>query len=230
MKITGLQKVTLLDYPGKVACTVFLSGCDFRCPFCHNFELTKSQDKTEIKEEDFLDFLTSRTGILDGVAITGGEPLINPEIIPFIKKIKEAGFSVKLDTNGNHPALLGELLNDQLIDYVAVDIKNSPKLYSKTIGLPVFDTTNIDITLDLLMSSPVEYELRTTVVKGLHTAESLSELAQWIVGTKRYFLQGFVMSDFVPDKTLSAYSNEEMQELLQIVQKYIPRTQLRGIE
>lgn len=230
MKITGLQKVTLLDYPEKVACTVFLSGCDFRCPFCHNFELAKSQDKTEIKEEAFLDFLKTRTGILDGVAITGGEPLLNPEIVPLIEKIKEMGFSVKLDTNGNHPTILETLLNRQLIDYVAVDIKNSPKLYAKTIGLPAFDTQNIDITLDLLMSSSVDYELRTTVVKGLHTAESLSELAQWIVGTKQYFLQGFVMSDYVPDKTLSAYSNEEMQELLHIVQQYIPRTQLRGIE
>ena len=181
MFLSGLQKMTLLDYPGKVACTVFTAGCNFRCPFCHNASLVLP-DRLEqhVTEDEVFTFLKKRTGILDGVAVTGGEPLLHREIPDFLRRVKDLGFLVKLDTNGSFPDMLEALISEGLVDRVAMDIKNSPALYAETAGIPDLDLSRIEQSKNLLLSGIVDYEFRTTVVKGLHTAESLVEAAEWI--------------------------------------------------
>ena len=168
MQIHGLQKMTLLDYPGRIACTVFLGGCDFRCPFCHNFELVNGSMGPVMDDNDFFMFLNKRKGLLDGVAITGGEPLMRPDLRSFIERIKELGFLVKLDTNGYHPDELDFLLKDRLVDYVAMDIKNSLQKYEKTIAVKAVDTGLIQKSIALIMEKAPDYEFRTTVVKEFH--------------------------------------------------------------
>ena len=170
MKIYGLQKMTLLDFPGHVACTVFLNGCDMRCPFCHNFELVDGTAKPVMEEEELLSFLKKRTGLLDGVAFTGGEPCLHKDLPELMKKIRELGFAVKLDTNGLHPEMVQKLLEEKLIDYVAMDIKNSPRKYALTAGMKTVELDRIKETIALLMNSGIDYEFRTTVVHELHEA------------------------------------------------------------
>ena len=168
MKISGLQKLTLLDFPGHVACTVFFSGCDLRCPFCHNAPLVTKIDPLDgMEEEEFFDFLEHRRGILDGVAITGGEPLLRRDIVDFIRRIRGMGYAVKLDTNGTHPDALAELISEGLVDYVAMDIKNSREKYSLTCGVDV-DTNAIDESIAIIIGSGIAHEFRTTVVEELH--------------------------------------------------------------
>ena len=178
MKLAGLQKTTLLDYPGKVACTVFLSGCNFRCPFCQNSEILDG-GVSDISEEEFFAFLNKRKGLLDGVCVSGGEPLIHADVGEFIGKIKDLGYSVKLDTNGAFPERLKELCGEGLVDRVAMDIKNSPERYAKTAGADV-DVGKIKESAAFLMSGEVGYEFRTTVVKQLHRAEDMLRIGQWL--------------------------------------------------
>ena len=233
MLISGLQKLTLLDYPGHVACTVFTGGCNFRCPFCHNAPLVLPErlQADEDGSATVLAFLKKRQGILDGVAVTGGEPLLHKDMADFLREIKNLGFAVKLDTNGSFPDRLRELVEAGLVDRVAVDIKNSPALYAKTIGVPGFDLTPVERTVDYLLGGPVEYEFRTTVVKGLHTRESLIEAARWIAGAKEYFLQQFKDSgDVIAIEGLSAFTGEEMHALADAVRPYVPAVQVRGVE
>ena len=189
MKIHGLMKMTLLDFPGKVACTVFLGGCDLRCPFCHNSELLDMGAPAEMDEEELYAFLSKRVGLLDGVAFTGGEPLLRTDLIPVMKKIRDMGFAIKLDTNGTHPQRLQEIVSEGLVDYVAMDIKNSPDKYGVTVGLPDFDITNINKSIKFLLSDAVDYEFRTTVVSPYHDEESFQKIGPWIEGAKRYFLR-----------------------------------------
>ena len=231
MVFSGLQKLTLLDYPGKVACTVFTGGCNFRCPFCHNAPLVlPERSRQEIPEEEVLGFLKKRVGILDGVAVTGGEPLMHPEIDGFLRRIRELGFSIKLDTNGSFPDRLERILQEGLADRVAMDIKNSPALYGKTIGIPGYDLAPVERSRDLLLSGDTPYEFRTTVVKGLHTEESLIEAAKWISGAKEYYLQQFKDSgDIIRIEGLSAYNEKEMRRFSDAVAPYIPGVQVRGI-
>lgn len=231
MFLSGLQKLTLLDYPGKVACTVFTAGCNLRCPFCHNAGLVLPERLwQDVTEEDVFAFLKKRTGILDGVAITGGEPLLHAELPAFLRKIKSLGFLVKLDTNGCFPDRLEALLSEGLVDRVAMDIKNSPSLYAETAGIPGLDLTGIERSKNLLLSGTVEYEFRTTVVKGLHTRESLIEAAKWIAGAKEYYLQQFKDSgDVIAIGGLSAYDEKEMHALADAVSSYIPGVQVRGV-
>ena len=229
MLIKGLQKTTLLDFPGKVACTVFTGGCNFRCPFCHNASLVLSPNKVDtIDEKDFFDYITKRKGILDGVCITGGEPLMQKDIIPFIKKIKELGLSVKLDTNGSYHDTLKEIISLGLVDYVAMDIKNCPDKYNITVGLNQAPQ-DIDKSIDLLLEGKVPYEFRTTVVKELHTVDDMERLAMRIKGANKYFLQGFIDSGDLIDTGYSAYSPEEMNQLLFVAKKWIPSACLRGV-
>ncbi|MBQ8850287.1 MAG: anaerobic ribonucleoside-triphosphate reductase activating protein [Clostridia bacterium] len=229
MLIKGLQKTTLLDYPSKVAATVFTGGCNFRCPFCHNASLvTKITPEDEIPEEEILAFLKKRKGILDGVCITGGEPLLQKDISEFCKKIHELGLLVKLDTNGSRPNELGALITDGLIDYIAMDVKNSKALYAKTCGIASFPK-EVEESVGLIMSSGLPYEFRTTVVRELQTAESISELCQWISGAERYYLQLFKDSGDLVGNGYSAYSADEMTELLKIAKQYIKNAELRGI-
>ena len=228
MNIHGLQKMTLLDFPGQVACTVFLGGCDFRCPFCHNWDILDPSTPVLMEEEEFFSFLNTRKGLLDGVAITGGEPLIRQGMPEFIKAIREMGFKIKLDTNGNHPELLKSLVGDGLIDYVAIDVKNSPERYGETIGIPNFDISKVDESISFLLEGNVEYEFRTTVVKQFHDSKSFEAIAEWIKGADKYFLQGFVDRETVPYSGLESYSEEEMKSFMEIVKPHVKSIDIRG--
>lgn len=192
MRIGGYQKLTLIDYPGKIATTVFTVGCSFRCPFCHNPELVLSTQfpAPNNMEEEFFAFLEKRRGKLEGICITGGEPTIQPDIIDFIKKIKAMGFLVKLDSNGTRPDVLRKVIREKLVDFIAMDIKNSPKKYSKTTGTLV-DIERIKLSVEMIMNSGIDYEFRTTVVPGFHTEKDFEEIAKWIKGAKAYYLQEF---------------------------------------
>ena len=231
MFVAGLQKLTLLDYPGKVACTVFTAGCNFRCPFCHNAPLVLPERMgQDVTEEDVLAFLGKRVGILDGVAITGGEPLLHKEMAGFLQKIKEMGYSVKLDTNGSFPDHLKELVKADLVDRVAMDIKNAPGLYGATAGIEGFDISGVEESKNFLLEGSIDYEFRTTVVKGLHTKESLTEAAEWIAGAKEYYLQQFKDSgDVIAIDGLGAYDEKEMHALADAVAEFVPSVKVRGV-
>lgn len=231
MFISGLQKLTLLDYPGKVACTIFTGGCNFRCPFCHNASLVlPDMVDNAIPDDEILSFLKKRAGTLDGVAVTGGEPLLHKGIDDFLRRVKELGYPVKLDTNGSFPDHLEKIISEGLADKIAMDIKNSPALYPETVGVPGFDIAPVARSKELLLSGGIEYEFRTTVVKGLHTRESLEEAAEWIRGAKEYYLQQFKDSGSIINiNGLGAFSESEMKELADAVTKHVPSVKLRGI-
>ena len=233
MLISGFQKLTLLDYPGKVACTVFTGGCNFRCPFCHNASLVLPERLSgdESGEETVLDYLKKRRGLLEGVAVTGGEPLLHKDIADFLTRIRELGYLIKLDTNGSFPDRLEALIEAGLVDRVAMDIKNSPGLYSVTTGLRALDIGAIERSKELLMEDRVNYEFRTTVVRGLHTRESLMDAARWIKGAKEYYLQCFKDSgDLIHPSGLDAFSVEEMHAFRETVAEIVPSVSLRGVE
>ena len=230
MKLHGIQKMTLLDFPGCVSCTVFLGGCDFRCPFCHNFELIDGTIKPALDEDELLEFLKGRKGLLEGVAITGGEPLMHKELLSLIKRIRDIGYRVKLDTNGYHPDYLNEIISTGLVEYVAMDIKNSPEKYAITCGVESVDMDRIYRSVSILMNSEIEYEFRTTVVEELHTEEDFSKIGEVIKGAKRYFLQRFTDRDSVPYGNLTAPSFEKMYKYAEISRKFVPQTELRGVE
>lgn len=230
MDFAGMQGLTLLDFPRKVACILFVQGCNLRCPFCHNSPLVHADTENAFPEADILAFLKKRQGLLDGVVVTGGEPLLYPQLLPFLKKVKELGYAIKIDTNGTNPTLLKKIVEEGLADYVAMDIKNSPAFYAATTGIAKPDMAAIEESRDFLMSGIVDYEFRTTVVKGLHTRESIAELSYWISGAKRYFLQAFKNSgDLLSPAGLSAFEEDEMHQLLEIAKTHIPSAQLRGI-
>lgn len=229
MKIHGLQKMTLLDYPGKVACTVFLGGCDFRCSFCHNAELLDAGAPAEMDDASLLAFLEKRRGLLDGVAVTGGEPLLRSDIGDLLSRIRALGYSIKLDTNGNHPAKLKEVVEAGLADYVAMDIKNSPARYAETVGLAHFDMTAVRESIDFLLGDAVDYEFRTTVVKELHDAVSFEEIGKLIRGAKRYFLQSFTDRDTVLFAGLHAPEKENLLHYAEIVRPYVNHVETRGV-
>ena len=230
MRIHGLQKMTLLDYPGNVACTVFSGGCNMRCPFCHNAPLvTHLNDTPLIDENEVLSFLSTRKGLLDGVCFTGGEPLLQPDIASFIKKVRAFGYKIKLDTNGTFPDKLEELVGDGLIDYVAIDIKNTFEKYPETVGIKNFDVTPVKRSIDFLMKSDIEYEFRTTVVKEFHTVEDIEKIAEYIKGSKGYFLQNFTDSGDLIGDNLHPHDKGTMYEMLEKVQKYVNISAIRGI-
>ena len=230
MRIDGLQKMTLLDFPGKVACTVFTGGCNFRCPFCHTALLvTELPENPDYTVDEILAFLKKRSGLLDGVAITGGEPLINPDIGDFIRSIRRLGYSVKLDTNGSYPDRLKSLVAEGLIDYVAMDIKNCREKYAETVGLKSLELSRIEESVDFLKSGAVDYEFRTTVVKEFHTVEDIRSAAEWIKGAKRYFLQNFVDSGNLIDSSMSGVDKSVMLEMQRAAADFVPKTEIRGI-
>ncbi len=230
MRIDGLQKMTLLDFPGKVACTVFTGGCNFRCPFCHNALLvTELPENPDYTADEVLDFLKKRSGLLDGVAITGGEPLMNPDIPDFIKEIRKLGYQVKLDTNGSYPDRLERIVSDGLVEYVAMDIKNCKEKYAETIGVKEYDLSKIEKSVDFLKSGTVDYEFRTTVVREFHTVDGIRKAAQWISGAKRYFLQNFVDSGNLIDESVSGVDKETMLRMRSAAADFVPTTEIRGI-
>jgi len=229
MKIHGLQKMTLLDFPGRVACTVFLGGCDMRCPFCHNAELIDGSAPPVMEEEELLAFLKKRQGLLEGVAITGGEPLLRPDIISLAEKIRDLGYPMKLDTNGTHPDRLREIIDRGLAAYVAMDIKNSPDRYAVTAGVDTLDMGKIRESVSLLMEGRTDYEFRTTVVAELHDADSFRGIGEWIRGAKRYYLQKFTDRDTVPFGGFHAPADNEMHAYAEIAREYVPSVELRGM-
>lgn len=228
MKIYGIQKLTLLDFPGKTACTVFTCGCNLRCPFCHNASLVKAGGPEDISAE-VESFLKKRAGILDGVCVSGGEPLLQPDIASFLRFVRSLGLGTKLDTNGTLPQHLVPLLNEKLLDYVAVDLKNSPAFYAKTVGVTGFDFASVAETMRLLRESGVGYEFRTTLVKGLHTAESLKEAAKLIRPGEKWYLQQFVDSGDILAQGTEGFTPEEMRDICAEIKAFLPSVQLRGL-
>ena len=213
-----------------MACTVFAAGCNFRCPFCHNASLVVHIPKeSEITEDAFFSFLEKRRGILDGVCVTGGEPLLQPEIETFIGRVKGLGYAVKLDTNGSFPEKLKTLVKKGLVDYVAMDIKNSLETYAITSGVDALDLEKIQESVSYLKENHVPYEFRTTVTRNFHSKEEFERIGQWLTGTEKYFLQNFVDSGDLINGRIKGCSEEEMKEFLSVVQKYIPGAKLRGL-
>ena len=232
--ICGLQKMTLLDFPGKIACTVFLGGCNFRCPFCHNSELFMGKPEKLMEDEEFFKFLSTRKGLLDGVCVSGGEPTLYKDLPEFMARIKEMGFLVKLDTNGSRPAVVKELVERKLVDYIAMDVKNSPVGYAKTVGLEAMDLAPIEESLRLLISGDVEYELRTTLVAQLHNEASIQDMGAWLGGLvpgkrpKRLFLQRFVDRDTVLFGNLSAPETDVTQTFARILEPFADSVTIRN--
>ena len=233
MKISGLQKMTLLDYPGKVACTVFLAGCNFRCPFCHNSELLDGTAEEVMEREEFLQFLERRKGLLDAVCVSGGEPTLQPDLPGFLERIKAMGFAVKLDTNGSRPHVLKELVNRGLVDYVAMDIKNSPARYAETAGAET-DLKKLEESIRYLTGGVVDYEFRTTVLQQLHDVHSVTEMGTWVSvlagGRKvsRWFVQPFVDRDTVMFSNLCAPDARKIYEFVDILRGFSEETSMRG--
>ena len=229
MIIKGLSKLTLLDYPERVACTMFTGGCNMRCPFCHNASLVlRAGEIDTISEEEIFSFLKKRSGVLDGVCITGGEPMLSADLEDFIGKIKSLGYAVKLDTNGTFPERLRAMIDAGLVDKVAVDIKNSPEKYAMTVGIKDFDVTPIMKTVDLLREGRVDYELRTTVVAELHEADDFESIGRWIAGAKAYYLQSFVDSGDTIKSGFSSPSRELLEACQNVVKQYVENTHIRG--
>lgn len=234
MPIAGLQKMTLLDFPGKVACTVFLSGCNFRCPFCHNGQILDGDRPERMSREEFLKFLQTRQGLLDGVCVSGGEATCAKDLPEFLAQIKALGFAVKLDTNGSHPAVLQRLLAENLVDYVAMDVKNSPTAYGKTVGLPHPPMDALEDSLRLLMGANVDYELRTTVVRELHDDASITAMGQWLYDLNgcrkipKIFLQPFVNRDTVPDQNLHAPETAQLTHYIELLYTFADQVSIRG--
>ncbi len=231
MTIHGLQKMTLLDFPGRVACTIFTAGCNFRCPFCHNARLvTELQPTDAMSAEAVLSFLGKRRGLLDGVCITGGEPLLQADIADFIACVREMGFLVKLDTNGSFPDKLRGLIDRGLVDYVAMDIKNSPEKYAATAGFPSDLLPRVRESIALLLEGRVDYEFRTTVMNEFHEPEDFEAIGRMIAGAKRYFIQSFVDSgDLIAKETFTAPPQDVLERMRDAVLPFVPSTALRGV-
>ena len=230
MNFNGFQKLTLLDYPGHVACTLFTAGCNFRCPFCHNASLvTHIGDSEHYSEEFVLDYLSKRKGIIDGVCITGGEPLLHDGLKDFIKKVKDMDYLVKLDTNGYLPDSLISLVDNGLVDYVAMDIKNSKEKYVLSAGIDSLDITQIEKSVSFLLENHVEYEFRTTVVNELHTLQDIESAAEWISGAQKYFLQSFTDSGDLICDNLSAVETQTIKMMQEVASKYVKNVEIRGI-
>lgn len=229
MRILGLQKLTLLDYPGHTACTVFAGGCNFRCPFCHNAPLvTGGEEPLPLDEQEVLDYLKRRSGLLDGVCVSGGEPTLQDGLPGFLRRARALGYRIKLDTNGSRPDVLRALLEEGLVDYVAMDVKSSPEGYERACGRPV-DLAAVRESIALLLEGRTDYEFRTTVVAGLHDEQTIARAAQLIAGARRYFLQAFVDSGHLIEEGWSALSREQMERCAQAARQYVPDTSLRGL-
>lgn len=231
MEFAGLQKISLVDYEGKVACTLFTAGCNFRCPFCHNSDLViYAKNVNYIPFDEILDYLNKRKGMLDAVVITGGEPTLMPDLKEKLYEIKKLGYKIKLDTNGTNPDIVKELVDLKLIDYVAMDIKNSYEGYSKTIGLESYDSNKILESINYLLSGEVDYEFRTTLVKEFHSDEDIKNIAKMIQGAKRYYLQEFKNSGHCIDSSLHEVPLNDAMRFKSILLPYIKEVKLRGYE
>ncbi len=234
MKIAGLQKMTLLDYPGKVACTVFLQGCNFCCPFCHNSDLLGAGDEAFMTQDELIAFLSKRTGLLDAVCVSGGEPTLAADLADLLHRIKGLGYLVKLDTNGSRPQVVKQLVADGLVDYVAMDVKNSAECYGETVGLAQLDLSKIEESIRFLSSGKVDHEFRTTVVQELHSEESLLAMGQWLADlsptgkVKRLFLQPFVDRESVLFSGLNSPETDQMEKYRECLRPFAEYIAIRG--
>lgn len=231
MQFYGFQKMTLLDYPGRVACTLFTGGCNMRCPFCHNALLVTELDESSerYEEAEVLAYLTRRQGLLDGVCVTGGEPTLQPGLESFLREVKRLGYAVKLDTNGTRPAVLASLVEAGLVDYVAMDVKNSPDRYAATAGVSEEEVAGVFESMDYLLGGGVDYEFRTTVVRELHTPEDIAAITRRIKGARRYYLQCFKDSGDLICNGWSAHTPATMEEMRRIAAEQGIPTELRGV-
>ena len=230
MNISGMNKLTLLDYPGHLACIIFTQGCNFKCPFCHNSALIGFQKaESNVKEEELLAYLEKRKGVLDGIVISGGEPLLQPKLKSLMRKIKTLGFKVKLDTNGTNCYLLKELLEEKLIDYVAMDIKAAPNAYPQLTGCASENFERIKQTVDLLKGSAIDFEFRTTIMKEYHDITGLESICQLLGGNVKYYLQNFVNSEGVIAQDLHGFTEVELKELQSNLNKKFPNVKVRGL-
>jgi len=231
MQIHGLNKTTLLDYPEHLAATIFTGGCNFRCPFCHNKSLVLSPNlQPTLSDDSVMDFLKKRQGILAGVCITGGEPTLQQDLFSFLEKIKQLGYLIKLDTNGYRPEVLKNLVANNLIDYVALDIKSSLTEYHKIACVNPFQISLIKESVSFLMSGNIDYEFRTTIVKELHSIDTISDISDWISGCKAYFLQNFEESDEVITQGFHSHNRETLESFISLLQEKIPSATLRGLD
>ncbi len=228
MKIGGFQKMTMLDFPGKIACTIFTYGCNLRCPFCHNATLVTHEAEL-FSLDEVLSYINKRKRVLDGVCITGGEPLLQQGIFELMKQIKETGLLVKLDTNGAYPDKLKYAIDNGLVDYVAMDIKNSKEKYALTTGVENLDITPYEKSVEILKNSSIDYEFRTTIVKEFHDLDDMIKIGEWIRGAKRYFLQGFVDSGSLIKQGCSAHEKNALEAFKQALLDYVPSVQIRGV-
>lgn len=229
MNVQGFQKLTLLDFPGKVACTVFCGGCNLRCPFCHNGSLVQDPNENPNALEDVISYLGKRKGVLDGVCVTGGEPLLQKDLVSFLERVRQMGFLVKLDTNGSLPDRLEEVLRSGAVNYVAMDLKSGREHYDLATGTKL-GFSPFGESMNLIRRSGLDYEFRTTAVKGIHREEDFFEIRDLLREDEKYFIQGFVDSGNILGEGVSAFSPEEMNRFLSIVRKKIPKAQLRGQE
>ena len=227
MKILGIQKMTLLDFPGKIACTVFLGGCNFRCPYCHNGSLALGEGDEVMSREELLSFLGARRGRLEGVCISGGEPTIHSDLPELISQIKDLGFAVKLDTNGTNPEMLTSLINDGLLDYVAMDIKNSPEMYEDTVVINSSLIDNVRMSAEILMGGRVDFEFRTTLMRELHGEEEMHAIGRWLSGDEKFFLQTYRDEGDLLVGGFTPYTREETEGLLAVLRDYIPKAKMR---
>lgn len=234
MLLCGLQKTTLLDFPGHVAATVFTGGCNFRCPYCHNGELVlRPQEYQTLTAEEFMSFLEKRRGILEGICITGGEPTLQKDLEEFIRAIRGKGYLVKLDTNGYEPAVLKRLMEEGLLNYVAMDVKACKENYGKVTGVSSLELARIEESVRLLIGqNRMPYEFRTTAVKGLHTVEEFEQIGKWLEGAQAYYLQNFRENEnrLAPEAALEGFSTPELENMVQRARKYIARVEVRGVE
>lgn len=231
MQILGFNKTTLLDFPEHVASTIFTGGCNFRCPFCHNGDLVLNPSAVEsYNEDEILTYLGKHKNMLDGICVTGGEPTLQRDLPEFLAKVKALDLLVKLDTNGYNPAALRALIDNKLVDYVAMDIKNSKEKYAMTTGVADLDIDKIDESVQILMSGLIPYEFRTTVVRELHKREDFERIGGWIKGTPCYYLQSYRETEQVISPGFTAYEKEDLEAFKELLLKYIPCVELRGLD
>ncbi len=231
MEILGLEKMSIVDYDGKVAATLFTGSCNFRCPFCHNSSLVLDYNNIEpIPDREIFEFLERRKGLLDGVCITGGEPTLQKDLPEFIERIKALGYLVKLDTNGTNPKMVKSLSASGLVDYFAMDIKNDREAYAPIIGLESYDTSRIEETVEFFLTGNADYEFRTTLIKEFHTAENIYKIGEWLKGAKKYFMQKFKSGDNCIKTDLTEVSNQKAREFLQIITPFVKSAKLRGYD
>lgn len=228
MLIGGFQKMTVLDFPGKIACILFTYGCNLKCPFCHNASLVIDNIE-EFSQEEIFKYLEKRKGVLDGVCVSGGEPFLQPDIMEFLQKLKNTGLAVKIDTNGTSPEKLRYAVENGLVDYVAMDIKNSKEKYPLTTGIQDIDIGKIEESVKFLLDSDIDYEFRTTVVREYHTEQDMVCIGEWIKGAKNYFLQSFTDSGNLIGENLSAHSPDTMRDFEGIVRPFVQNIGVRGV-